>query len=393
LVERQGFLGGMATAALVHSICGLYLLREEPGALLAHPGFPSRMSHLLIEAEASSGPIRMGRLDVLPISPPGMAFVCDSLVAKYPNLEVRFHSELVSAHAAENTLQEVRCVSRGIHQILNASSWIDASGDASLCAAAGAGFDQAPATKLQRPAFIFSMHSVAVEKLDSDGRVHLAHQIACAVSDGLLPKGCLGAQFRPTGKGAQVYVTLDLCGPEDFNPTEPAHLSALERAGRRLAHELFIFLRNKHPAFHASELGAFPSRVGLRESRRVQGLETVTGNAVLTGSACDQKVAIGTWPMEIREVSTGPRWRFPQGNRPTQIPVGALRANSISNLWVAGRCISCDHDAQAALRVMGTCMATGQAAGAGATLQASLKAPSAEAVCTLIETLWTMEKP
>lgn len=28
LVERHGTLGGMATAALVHSICGLYLLRD-----------------------------------------------------------------------------------------------------------------------------------------------------------------------------------------------------------------------------------------------------------------------------------------------------------------------------------------------------------------------------
>jgi heterodisulfide reductase subunit A-like polyferredoxin len=38
LVERQGYLGGMGTASLVHTFCGLYLLRDEPGAVFANPG-------------------------------------------------------------------------------------------------------------------------------------------------------------------------------------------------------------------------------------------------------------------------------------------------------------------------------------------------------------------
>ena len=73
--------------------------------------------------------------------------------------------------------------------------------------------------------------------------------------------------------------------------------------------------------------------------------------------------------MESREKATGPRWRFPEGLRPTQIPIGALQAAGVDNLWISGRCISCGHDAQVALRVIGTCMATGQAAGAAAALQ------------------------
>ena len=38
----------------------------------------------------------------------------------------------------------------------------------------------------------------------------------------------------------------------------------------------------------------------------------------------------------------------------------------IANLLVAGRCISTTHEAMAAIRVMSTCMATGEAAGRAA---------------------------
>jgi hypothetical protein len=47
-------------------------------------------------------------------------------------------------------------------------------------------------------------------------------------------------------------------------------------------------------------------------------------------------------------------------------PCGALIARDFSNLLMAGRCISSEYGVQAALRVVGTCFATGQAAGLAA---------------------------
>jgi hypothetical protein len=43
-----------------------------------------------------------------------------------------------------------------------------------------------------------------------------------------------------------------------------------------------------------------------------------------------------------------------------------LRSRTFENLFVAGRCISCTHEAQASIRVTGTCLATGEAAGKAA---------------------------
>lgn len=369
LVERHGFLGGMATASLVHSICGLYLIREESGAVLAHAGFPRAMAMRLIASGAAAGPVRMGKLDVLPVSPPRVAHMLDRVTAEVTSLEVLLHTELVSVEGSDWGIGEIELMTRGAKRRVRSRSWVDASGDAALAAGAGVRCEKAATHRLQRPAFIFGMHSVDVESLGPDGRVKLAHQLARAVSDGTVSPGCLGAQVRPSGWGAEVYVTVDLAGGPDFDPNSPEQLTKLERVGRALAFELCDFWRRHHPSFQGAYIGALPARVGLRESRRVVGRETVTAEAVMRGVDCEGEVAMGTWPMELREVHTGPRWRYPEENRPTRIPLGALRAAGPDNLWVAGRCISCDHEAQAALRVMGTCMATGQAAGLAAAMQ------------------------
>ena len=385
LVERHGALGGMATAALVHSVCGLYLLRTEPGAVLANRGLPGEFAARLVRAGASPGPVRMGRLDVLPHSPPGFAAVADALAAECATLDVRLHTELIAAHGS-GRVEAVDVICRGARATLEPRAVVDASGDAVLASLAGAGTEQTESAHLQRPAFIFALHTVEVAALGDEGRIYLAHQIAEAVRDGRLERGALGAQFRTTGRGSEVYATVDLAGPENFDPTSPEHLGALERTGRRLAVELFTFLRGNHAAFARAELAAFPARVGIRESRRVRGEITITAADVLRGTETTDVVALGTWPMELREKATGPRWRFPDDNRPTQIPLSALKAAGVENLWTAGRCLSCEHEAQAALRVIGTCLATGQAAGIAAAWQAQRgQMPTAAEVRAQIE--------
>src|SRR5580658_1877157 len=51
LVERHGFLGGMAPAALVHSICGLYRLPSgDSGPVPANEGFAWEFARRLLAA-------------------------------------------------------------------------------------------------------------------------------------------------------------------------------------------------------------------------------------------------------------------------------------------------------------------------------------------------------
>lgn len=385
LLERGEMLGGMATLALVHTVCGLYRLRDEPGAVYAHVGFPVEFAERLLAAGAATPPVRMGRLDVLPHDPEGFAKVTEEIARATPGLQVRLGAELRAAHGSGG-VEQVTFFHGGSAETIEPRTVVDASGDAALAAALGAAWDQAPAERLQRAAYIAELSRVSPEALGQDGRLRLAAAMALAVQRGELPDAALGAHMRLGAHHRVAFLTIDLRGEENFDPTDAAQVAQLERVGREAATAIADWLQTRGDGFAEVQIAAHPTRLGVRESRRIVGRATVCADDVLLGTPHTDCVALGVWPMENRERHTGPRWRFPEANRATQIPLGALQARDAANLWMAGRCLSCDHEAQAALRVIGVCLATGQAAGAAAALQAQSGAePTAAAVRALIE--------
>lgn len=378
LVEWHGTLGGMATLALVHSLCGLYRLRSEPGAVEANPGFATEVAGRLLAIGGAWGPVRMGRLDVLPHRPAAFAQVADEIAGATRNLEVRFHSAVVGA-ARRERVESVTVSCRGSTEEIAAAAVVDASGDAVLAPLAGVPFEIEPGERLQRPAFVFVLEGVEEGALADDRRLALAHRLASAVRAGELPAGALGAALRPSNRPGEAYVTIDLAGPPggSYDPTDPRCLSALEVHGRALAAKLARFLAERVGGFARSWIAALPARVGVRESRRIVGERRLETADVERGARFADAVALATWPMEMREQATGARLRFPHDDRPTEIPLGALRARDVPALFVAGRCIAASHEAQASLRVIGTCLATGEAAGLAAALVADGRARDA----------------
>lgn len=70
--------------------------------------------------------------------------------------------------------------------------------------------------------------------------------------------------------------------------------------------------------------------------------------------------------MEWHEAGEAMRLVYPDKGAACGVPLRALQARDVDNVFLAGRCLSATHEAQAALRVIGTSMATGQAAGLAA---------------------------
>ena len=84
LLERHGYAGGMGTASLVHTFCGLYL----PGggqAVLANPGFPAEMAERMLQATGAAGPVKMGRVWVLMQHPVEFVRIADEILSVQPN--------------------------------------------------------------------------------------------------------------------------------------------------------------------------------------------------------------------------------------------------------------------------------------------------------------------
>lgn len=362
LIERHGFLGGMGTASLVHTFCGLYLLRDEPGAVLANPGFAAEMAGRMIVA-TGIGPVRMGRLDVLPQHPVEFVRIADELVSSEPLLELRLHSQVTGIFREEDWKIQVA----GEAGFLTARSLVDASGDAVVAGLLGVGSAMVDAPRLQRPAYVFGVHNVV--PMDDGTRLQTAGLIVEGIRAGDLPSDALGLAFRGTGRPGEIFGTLDLAGGEtsaDYDPLDATCLTALEILGRATASKAIAWLAGRSPFWKDAYISHWPLRAGVRESRRWVGEQVLTGDDLLAGNRFEDEIGLATWPMEFRETPRGPKLRFPEGNRPAGIPLRCLKPAGIDGLFVAGRCISTDHDAQASIRVMGTCFVTGEAAGRAA---------------------------
>lgn len=354
LVERHGMLGGMGTASLVHTFCGLYRI-DGDRAEFVNEGLSVEIARKM-EAATGQGPVKMGRLWVLPQHPVDFAAIADEMIGE-AGVEAWFHSELISLEPG----WKARVACRGGIFSIEANSVVDASGDAVAASLLGIGDERTPPELLQRPAYVCGVQGVAGEL----PALELGGRIVEGVRAGGLPKSAMGMHFRSSGRPGEVFGTLDLAGEEtgDYDPTDPICLSALESTGREVARRIVSYFRDHQPGWEEAYIAHWPVRAGVRESRRWIGEACLSGAEVLAGATHEDDVAFASWPMEMRETNRGPKLRYPEDGLPAGIPAGALKARGFDRLYVSGRCISCDHEAQASIRVMGTCFATGEAAG------------------------------
>ncbi len=362
LIERHGYLGGMGTASLVHTFCGLYLLRDEPGAVLANPGFPSEMAERMIAA-TGIGPVRMGRVDVLPQHPVEFVRIADELVVAEPLISLSLHAEVTSIAREDDW--KISISGRGGFREVSARSLVDASGDAIVAAMLGSESGMVESPRLQRPAYVFGVRRQEGNLGDAE-RLETAGLIMEGIREGSISPDAMGLTFRSSGRANEVFGTLDLAGGESYDPLDPDCLTRLEIEGRGIAARTVAWLSANSSIWQGSYVSHWPVRAGVRESRRWAGEHVLTGDDLLMGKRFESEIALATWPMEFRENARGPKLRFPEGNRSCGIPLGCIKPKGIEGLFVAGRCISTDHDAQASIRVMGTCFATGEAAGRAA---------------------------
>ncbi len=361
LIERHGQAGGMGTASLVHTFCGLYRLRRELGAVLANPGFATEMAERMIAA-TGLGPVRMGRVDVLPQHPVEFARIADELVSAETQLEFWLHSEVISVVRREDW--EIQVAGRGGRRLVTARALVDASGDAVVAAMLGVDAEMVESPRLQRPAYVFGIHLTGV--LGTEERLETAGLMMEGIREGCVPREAMGMTFRSSGREHEAFGTLDLAGGLDYDPLDSGSLTRLEMEGRSTAARTVAWLAGRSEIWKGATISHWPARAGVRESRRWIGEQVLTGADLLAGKRFVDEIALATWPMEFRENARGPKLRFPDGDRPAGIPLGCLKPLGIERLFVAGRCISTDHDAQASIRVMGTCFATGEAAGRAA---------------------------
>jgi hypothetical protein len=174
--------------------------------------------------------------------------------------------------------------------------------------------------------------------------------------------GTLRRAERSDGPVTSFRALFKLALPEVMNlkgeEAEGLHLIAKERAAAALA-----YLSSRYTDFQNATLSSVASQVGIRTGPRAQGEAILSESAVRSAQKPESSIAWGAWPIEVWGSSRGPQLSYLPEGECYGIPAACLKVRGIQNLWTAGRGISADDGAIASARVMGTCLATGHAAG------------------------------
>ena len=154
-----------------------------------------------------------------------------------------------------------------------------------------------------------------------------------------------------------------------MNPTDVFDVTKAEIEARKQVYEIFEFLKENFECFKNSEIVSTASEIGIRESRMIYGEYILTGNDLKNLTMFEDAIALGNYEVDIHNPEGGGTSHYYfKRNEYYSIPYRSLVPKNAENLLVAGRCISVDHEAQAAIRIMPIVCSLGEAAGTATAL-------------------------
>ncbi|NLC67846.1 MAG: FAD-dependent oxidoreductase [Clostridiaceae bacterium] len=164
----------------------------------------------------------------------------------------------------------------------------------------------------------------------------------------------------------------------NIDPTSADDLTAGMIHGRKIAHELADYYRKNFPGVHAPAVVITGSLLGVRESRRILGDYYMTGEDYYKQVKHYDDIGSHSYPVDMHVLASSKEEYDKMINeyldsRYTDgcyygIPYRIMLPVGIRNMYVVGRCVSCDRVMQSSIRVMPACMIMGQAAGVAASL-------------------------
>ncbi len=359
LLERHGFFGGVAAWGL-----GMPMNQMRPS------GRPRGAVHeLIIERLQSYG---SDAANVV-----GHALVCNVEYLKVAVMDVLeaagcaclLHARIADALVENGRVAGVAVVTKEGLAKIRARVVVDATGDADVSHYAGAGtMKGVEGTGFLSPMTLLLL--ITNVDVPAARKVNLKKLIEQARAKYPLLPESMGFELGPHPLNGCLVINhsgTKLDGVRDG--TSLRDMTAAERYSRRQAIQMVQALREfGGPAFAKVQLAGTGPQVGVRETRRLKGLYTLTETDAKTGARFDDAIAWRSGFLDIGFV----RYETMQVH---DVPYRALVPEKLDGLLTAGRCISATHVAASAGKSMGNCLATGHAAGLAAALCAAKSRP------------------
>ena len=371
LVERFGFLGGMATAGLVMPLSVfIYQNKRVIG------GIPWEFIERL---EAMGGGYIEKPLGNVAFDPE-LYKLCMQRMVLEAGVTLYMNSYLTgTVVGTEGTVECVVIENKSGAEALEAKVFIDCTGDADLAAMAGVEMQPMNGEPLQPLSTYFILAGVDTSSpLIAEAMHHNKQGVNChclPIREYLLEHAeelnmpeFGGPWFCTTLHEGCVAVNMtrtaaDACDNRDY--------TAAECRLREDVYRMADVLRNNFAEFKNCYVASVATQAGIRETRRIKGVHTMTAEEYMSGYRYEDSISRGAHPIDIH-ATKGSSQVTHFLEQAAYVPYRALIANDYPNLLVAGRCLSADRKAFASMRVQASCMGTGQAAGVAAAMCAKV---------------------
>lgn len=386
LIERYGFIGGMSTAALVYPWMTFHTLDGKQ----VIGGIAQEIIDRLMAMDGSPGHLRdtVGFTNTITPYHPEKYKVLAVDMLKEAGVKLLLHSFIDEVRMDGNAIEAVQITTKSGKLLVRGKQFIDTTGDADLACLSGAPCLQGrDGDRLTQPMTMkFRMRGVDLAKVKRYMLEHPDEFYRKTPFDELerLPlSGIMG--FSKHWREADLPINRDqvlfFTGPADdevlvnttrvqgLNGTDVEDLTEAEELGRKQVLLVADFMTANLPGFEKASISDVGAQIGIRETRRIDGVYALQADDVVQGRRFPDAIARSGYPIDIHDPSgKGVTAAWVKGDGAYDIPYRCLLPKVVTNLLVGGRCISTSHEALATTRLTPSCMATGQAAGAAAGL-------------------------
>lgn len=353
LVDCSAVPGGLATAAMVGTFCGLFA-RHQTQTQWAFKGQARALAEKAASVSGSETASWKNGLRFLPYDPQALSNllkqeICENHIHYLPRAQVK------GICMAAGGVSEVHAQIDGATSTIRPACVIDASGHALSHELAG--LPTMPAIAHQAAALAFSLEGLPTD-MDT-----LPLQIMTGIHRGV-QAGKLSAEARrititpgSLNKGAGLFKF-------GIPPPSPAtDLGSLKAVTERVIDDVLIYLRREEPLLRSIALRETAPEIGIRTGSRPVGQVLLTDHAVRNGLKPEDGIAAGVWPIEFWDTAERPDMEYFEEEDYYLIPAGSLVSACANNLFFAGRNLYAEDRAHASARVIGTCMQMGLASG------------------------------
>ena len=349
LVEKYGMVGGMSTTGMLNVWCGdskssIFNYVVDKTTVVKPSGrrvfAPETLKPLYIEMLEKSG------------------------------VEVLLHTTVTGVTKNGSEIEKVIAYNKSGEMQIYAKTFIDCTGDGDVAYLSGVPFDFGrEGDGLTQPVTVEFMIGGVDDSRAIYREAHVSPELKAKMqeylADGRIPFPVgmiiLLESLEPNIAYCNMTNVIGVDGTDAFAMTK-AELEA-----RKQIPKIIEFLRNEVVGYENCVAISSAVYAGVRESRRFKGAYSLTPSDIQCGRQFDDWLVYGAdycfgvhnpngkvETIEGKPTETGGTYT---------IPLGCFTPQGVSNLLLAGRCISGDHYAHSSYRVMPICFAMGEGVG------------------------------